>query len=80
MSHLFKSILSAILHDSRKTAHPIAEDNVHVVKSEVIPRQWNRFFNFIIRVQLATLQNSFQPTKSQKLDRPTSGGLGERVT
>jgi hypothetical protein len=55
ISNLFESLVTAILHCPSKTAHPVAEDAFHSMKSEVIPHRCNRLFSFIIRAQLAVL-------------------------
>jgi hypothetical protein len=39
------NILSIILNDSRKTAHAVAEDALHVIKDEVISDLRSRLFD-----------------------------------
>jgi hypothetical protein len=39
------NILSTLLNDPRKTAHPVAEDALHVMKDEVISDLRSRLFD-----------------------------------
>jgi hypothetical protein len=50
-------------------AHPVAEDALHVIESEVIPHIRNRIFDFVTRGTLPILEDSFQHVKEPKITR-----------
>jgi histone-lysine N-methyltransferase SETMAR len=54
-----KNILSLIFNDQCKASHPVVEDALNVLKSEVIPSHRNRLFNLVMRVKFATLDESW---------------------
>jgi hypothetical protein len=58
ISYLFNNVLSPILNNLCKMAHPVVEDALHFIESDPIPDLRNRFFNFITRVKLAIFQDS----------------------
>jgi hypothetical protein len=57
------NIRFTILNDPGETAHPVAEDALHVIKSEVISHHRNCFFDFVTRGKLLILEASFQHAK-----------------
>jgi hypothetical protein len=67
ISYLFNNIFSPILNKPCKTVHPVVEDALHFIESELIPDLRNHFFNFIARVKLAIFQDSFQRFKEPKV-------------
>jgi hypothetical protein len=66
---LFDNVLTLMLNDSGETAHPIVEDALHVIKSEMIPLFCNCGRDFVTRRKLAILQDSFQHSKKPKVTR-----------
>jgi hypothetical protein len=60
---LFMNILSTILNGPTKTARPVAEDALHVVKRGVISHLRNCHFDLATRRKLPILENSVQYPK-----------------
>jgi hypothetical protein len=67
VSCLFNNLLSPILKNPCKTAHPVVEDALHFIESELIPYLRNRLFNPIARVNLAIFQDFLQQFKELKV-------------
>jgi hypothetical protein len=61
------NVLSTILNDRRKTAHRVAEDALHVVKSEGISDVRTRLFDLVTGGKLPIVKNSYQHPKDAKV-------------
>jgi hypothetical protein len=76
ISYLFNNILSPIGNNSFKTPHPVVENAVHFIKSELIQDLRNHVFNFTARVKLAIFQDTLNIPKIQKSQGLVSGEQG----
>jgi hypothetical protein len=66
-------MLSLMFNDPCKAAHPVVEDALNVLKSEVIPPHRNRLFNFVVRMKFAILSTD------QKAKSHTGSSLANTV-
>jgi hypothetical protein len=57
---LFRNVLSPVLNEPSKLVHQIVKDALDLIECEIIPGHRNRLFNFIMRMKLSIVQDSFQ--------------------
>jgi hypothetical protein len=63
ISFLFTNMLSSILNNPCKTAHPVVKDALHFIESELISDLRNRLVNVVARVEPAIFQEPLQHSK-----------------
>jgi hypothetical protein len=69
-------VLSAVLKDSSKSAHPIVKDAMDLIECEIITGHRNRLFNFILRMKPSILQDSFQHPEEPEVARAQLWRIG----
>jgi hypothetical protein len=73
---LFSNVLSPVLNNPFKSVHSIVKDALDLIECEVISGHCNCLFNFIIRMKLSVLYNSFQHPEEPKVARAQVSRIG----